>query len=471
MSRTVLLYLIIFLEGYVVLSTELLAIRLTLPFVGSGTDTLSIVIAAVLMPLAVGYYAGGKFKGNIRKKILRNLVIAQIILVPALSYLFLTHFFEPLVEIYNLKNRIALITIYVCSFLVFPIFLLGQTVPLITNYFRQSRLSEVTGKILFFSTFGSFLGAVFTTNILMSNIGVANTASITIACLCFLTIALSKHKISAFVILSFSLSLLAFGLNNSNTLKIIGVVANNAYNTVQIEEAGKNKSVRYILLNRSYSSALYTEDEKFGKPIFDYAQYLDRYYFKGLRRAGIKGNILILGGGGFTLGLRDKWNDYTFVDIDPDLQQVAEKEFLKEKLEENKTFIAQPARAYLTQTKEQYDLVIMDIYRGPTGIPEHLITREAFKLMGDRLKPQGVLLIHVAASVLLDDAFSRALDNTIRSAYPYVTRQALGGFNPWEKGHQSTLYQIRQENQTGPHIMFTDNMNPAGLIQIPEVPY
>ena len=57
------LFFVIFLEGFVVLSLELLAIRLTIPFVGSGTDTISIIIAAVLLPLAFGYYRGGQFKG------------------------------------------------------------------------------------------------------------------------------------------------------------------------------------------------------------------------------------------------------------------------------------------------------------------------------------------------------------------------------------------------------------------------
>lgn len=59
------LFTLIILEGYVVLSSELIAIRLNLPFVGSGTDTISIIIAAILMPLAFGYHAGGRFKpGN-----------------------------------------------------------------------------------------------------------------------------------------------------------------------------------------------------------------------------------------------------------------------------------------------------------------------------------------------------------------------------------------------------------------------
>jgi hypothetical protein len=51
---------VILTEGYILLSSELLAIRLSIPFVGSGTDTISIIIAAVLLPLAFGYYQGGK---------------------------------------------------------------------------------------------------------------------------------------------------------------------------------------------------------------------------------------------------------------------------------------------------------------------------------------------------------------------------------------------------------------------------
>ena len=48
------------LEGYVVLAVELLAIRQLTPYVGNATDTVAIVIAAVLLPLAFGYEAGGR---------------------------------------------------------------------------------------------------------------------------------------------------------------------------------------------------------------------------------------------------------------------------------------------------------------------------------------------------------------------------------------------------------------------------
>lgn len=472
-KRELTLYLIIFLEGYVVLSSELLAIRQTLPFVGSGTDTLSIIIAAVLMPLAVGYYAGGRYRGNVRRKIVNNLLVAQFFLVPALSYYFLTQIYDPLIDRYDFKNRIGLVTLYACAFLVVPVYLLGQTVPLVSNYFRKRRLSTIAGKILFFSTFGSFLGAVLTTTILMNLIGVAYTAVVTVACMFVLVLILARRKLSASVFISALLLAISVFLNSPFALSQINVVSDNAYNTVQVEESGKIVSKRYIRLNRSYSSGI--EIENPDEPLFSYAQYIDRYYIRGLRREDVRGNILVLGAGGFTIGLGDKWHDYTYVDIDPDLKDVAEEEFLKTKLENNKTFVGEPARAFLNSTDQKYDLIIMDIYRGPSGIPQHLLTREFFALMGARLKENGILVVHMVATPLMEDEFSKTLDNTIRSVYPYAARQVMGIIFPWKKDgqytHRSVLYQISPQNQKGPHKIFTDNMNDAGLIQPADVPY
>jgi hypothetical protein len=119
--KLVLLFFIIFLEGYIVLSAELLAIRQTLPFVGSGTDTVSIIIAAVLMPLAFGYYAGGQHRGRIRNKLVRNLLIAGAFLTVGLSYLVLTWFFATLTEGLEWKNRLLLITFYALLFIITPV--------------------------------------------------------------------------------------------------------------------------------------------------------------------------------------------------------------------------------------------------------------------------------------------------------------------------------------------------------------
>ena len=139
---TFVLFAVIVLEGYVVLSSELLAIRQTIPFIGSGTDTVSIIIAAVLMPLAFGYHVGGKFKPGfrdgeyytVRDKLIFNMNAAAAILLIGLSYPLMDIFFKGLSGL-GLDHRLLMITIYASLFLVLPVFLLGQTIPLISNYF------------------------------------------------------------------------------------------------------------------------------------------------------------------------------------------------------------------------------------------------------------------------------------------------------------------------------------------------
>ena len=168
------LYIIIVLEGYIILSAELLAIRQTIPFVGSGTDTVSIIIAAVLMPLAFGYHAGGRYRlksasgryRTIRRKLLRNIIIAALFFLPALSYFFFQFFFYGL-DIVGIENTVAKTTIYCLLFIVTPMYLLGQTIPLVSNYFSKEKLSLNTGRMLFASTMGSFAGSLFTTLVLI----------------------------------------------------------------------------------------------------------------------------------------------------------------------------------------------------------------------------------------------------------------------------------------------------------------
>ena len=164
-SQTLLLFTVIILEGYVVLSTELLAIRETIPYVGSGTDTVSIIIAAVLMPLAFGYFAGGHFRPHvrngrmmsIRRKLIFNIIVSQVLLIIGLSYVCMNVFFYTLIDM-GLNHRLLLTAVYASVFLVTPVYLLGQTIPLVSNYFSKSRLSKITGRILFFFDVGLLHG-------------------------------------------------------------------------------------------------------------------------------------------------------------------------------------------------------------------------------------------------------------------------------------------------------------------------
>lgn len=460
---TPLLFLVILLEGYIVLSAELLAIRLSLPFVDSGTDTISIIIAAVLLPLACGYYAGGLYQGSRRARLLRNLAISGLFLTIGLSYLILDSLFDFIFNTLGWRNRLVLATFYATMFLVIPVYLLGQTVPLISGYFKRSPIYQATGKILFFSTVGSFMGAVFATLFLMNWIGVAATATVTIACLSLCIILLLRRKISLLGAWAVFILCVSAAVNSPYAMHKMGVLYDNVYNTAHIEVYETDK--RYLFLNRALSSGVNATDE--GDILFHYIEYIENNYIRRFYQAERKGEILIIGAGGFTIGLKDHWNHFTYVDIDPDLKPMTEQHFLERPLAENVTFHAEPARAFLNHADKEYDLIIVDVYRGITNIPEHLLTREFFQQVQENLKSDGVVIIHQTMQPLMDDDYSRRVDNTIRSVFPNSMRHYFGAFNPWisenAARHFSTLYIARNPQGREPSKLevYSDNLNRA----------
>ncbi len=476
---TLLLFVVIFIEGYVVLASELIAIRLIVPWVGSGTEIISIVIAAVLMPLAFGYHFGGQYKKNckkkglvtysIRKKLLSNIKTSVVILSLGLSYIILDVFFIKLYDS-GIVNRLAQALIYVSIFIIYPVFLLGQTIPLISNYFSKKSLSEMTGKMLMLSTLGSFFGSIFSTVILMSFIGVHYTVIFVIVLLCILVLLINKRGGYDNILFVIFIAGITFYLNSETQMKNLGIVNNNAYNTVQILKLKDDKDARVMALNRNYSSSY--KDEVGSTYI--YIRYINKVFIEPLQAPIPPKSILVIGAAGFTIGLNDTYNDYTFIDIDPDLLKVAENDFLKQKLSDNKKFIPIPARGFLSQVEQAgkgFDLIILDTFKAGFSMPEHLLTHEYFKQVKRVLNPNGYIVINAVASTKFSGRFSKRLDNTIRSVFPYVSRSPMKGYddnyNAWEVGQNDQDYyttNIIYSYYKGSEIdndmtIYTDNKN------------
>ena len=460
------LFLVIILEGYVVLSSELLAIRQTVPFVGSGTDTVSIIIAAVLMPLAFGYQSGGNFKPgfnakgkyqSVRGKLVTNLFISMLILLIGLSYALINVFFITAIQA-GINDRLLLTTIYSLLFLVTPVYLLGQTIPLVSNYFGKAKLSKITGKILFFSTFGSFLGAVFSTLVLMAYIGVHYTVSLNFIILAGLIILLSRKKFTEKNVLVVGVAALAIFMNSGKVMDIFGVVENNKYNTITYIETEKDgETVRQLVLNNNSSSMLSESGKK-----HDYAEYIDQIAIDPIMQGDTPKNILIIGAGAFTIGFEDKFNNYDYIDIDGSLQRLSEELILKEPLSDNKTFHATPARAFLTETNKKYDLIVMDAYLGALTLPEHLVTREFFEHIKSKLKDGGVVIGNFIVSPNFNNDFTRNLDNTLREVYPNITRHIIDEYNVWNtdpKETANTIYSYKHHSDVKKRDIYTDNKN------------
>lgn len=452
--RSVFLFTI-FVEGFFTLSLELIAIRKSIPFVGNGTEVISVIISAVLLPLSLGYSFGGKRYASAIKKSkktkLRHILTMNILLIVVISSVgFNAIFMEGFFYLLRDFNELGKIVVFSSIFLSIPSFLLGQTVPLLSNYFSDENISKITGKMLFLSTFGSFCGSLFTTIILMRYIGASWTLVLVEVMLVSLIILLYKNKVKAVAIsLGFVMILLSTTAFANNVLKLS---YENSYNTVAVIEKERG---RYLSINRSRSSFL----SKSGKS-FQYVESINKMIQSA--PSGVKKDILVIGAGGFTIGLTDTINDYTFIDIDTDLKALVETDFLKKPLGKNKHFVATEIRSYLIKNHKQYDLIIVDAYTNINAIPGSLVTKEFYELLKDRVKDDGIVVSNVVSHALMNDKYSMHIDNVIRSVFDRVrvvtvdTKKALAIFDKTVEGTNNLYIAFKKPGSTS---IYTDDKN------------
>lgn len=168
------LYIVAFLEGFTTLSVEIMSIRNSIAIVGSNSISTSIILGIILLALSYGYYRGGVFASQnkpevIKKKIYQNLLIASIF------YTFVSFPLENQLLSYLLSLNIGYflpIFIGVSVLFILPVFLASQTIPLLSELIDDDKKAVIIGKLLFFSTVGSFMGSVVTSLVFFSYIGV-----------------------------------------------------------------------------------------------------------------------------------------------------------------------------------------------------------------------------------------------------------------------------------------------------------
>jgi spermidine synthase len=130
------------------------------------------------------------------------------------------------------------------------------------------------------------------------------------------------------------------------------------------------------------------------------------------------GRLLVVGLGGASVVkeyARDGWK-VDAVEIDPVVIRVARRDF---HLADGEARIFEmDGRRFLSQSRERYDLIIMDAF-GSSSIPFHLVTREVFGLVRERLAPDGILILNVE-SPGWDSQLVRALGATLRVHFANV---------------------------------------------------
>lgn len=399
--------IILFVEGFVSLAYQMLYIKQMTPYVGNSVEVVSWIVGVFLIALALGYKIGGKPVKSVEKALSKNFLIAAVMGGVCLSFLFVELIFN---SFSKLIPPYYLMILY-CFVIVAPTtFVLGQTIPLMTNHIKGSTVSEISGNVLFLSTVGSFLGAIVTTNIILKYFGVSTTIVVSASLLLLLNVLIAKNK-------TFSLLFLVIGVvslyNFNNKYENISYVATNQYASYEVLRYEKAK-IRILRSNQANSSLLENE-QKYG-----YIKLLDSVLFQNMKLKDK--NILVIGAGGFVISKDVHDNKFTYVDIDPAVKDIAEKYFLGEKI--NGDFIAADGRAYINTTDKQYDVIMVDAFSSDKSIPEHLSSVEFFSKMKEKIVDKGLLVVNVIGRRDMSDSYTQNTYKTITRVFPYCFIQS-----------------------------------------------
>ena len=402
-----LLYLIVFIEGFCSLGAEIVALRRLIPHVGSAIVVTAPTIGLFLLALALGYGSGARVTRRFTAVVARNFLISALLAGVGLARVTVDGLFE-LVQPTGLAYLI-----FMGSVLCPLAWLLGQTVPVLTNLMKHARTGEASGYALYWSTLGSFLGSVSLSLVVMQWLGVSAAVLV-----CALLLALGSLLLSWPERLDWRTGVLALGVSGVTlgiNLRPASDVVDTAYADYRVTpidptEQPEHLNPRAFVVNNSLASMMDDSEPT------HYARYVEHLRRVLLEELGFSGReILVLGAGGFTLSHREPTNRYTYVDIDPDVKAIAEQRFLKEPV--RGTFIVDDARRFVRTTTQQFDAVVVDVYSSHTAIPGHLVTQEFWRDTRRTLAPQGVLLVNLILDGRLESPYARNLLTTIESVY------------------------------------------------------
>jgi spermidine synthase len=425
------LYLTATVTGAAIMIVEILGAKMLAPFVGTSHFVWTAQIAVTLVALAAGYYAGGKLVD--RSPELGRLYAA---LLAAGVYLGITTLVVRPVAYWCLEFKLAVGSLLASAFLFFvPLSLLAMAGPFLVRMLTSSLIGVGgnVGRLTALSTLGSFAGTVLIGYVLIPLLPNSLTMMLT-ACALFGVVVIyffgwgRKSPAQAGVILALVLGL---------TLGYAGVareLRGTFRDFIELHRANSNFGLLQVLDSQSSDYRLYLNDylvqntyapvEKQSLSMFTYMLHdLAQAYTPRLRRALCIG----LGVGIVPMQFVRDGVAVDVVEINPGVVPVAREYFNCDPAQLN--LVIGDGRQFINRTTNRYDTIVLDAFLGDSS-PSHLMTREAFDAMRQRLEPDGTLVINCFADFRpRHDYFGASLDKTLKSVFRSVKIHALSGGN------------------------------------------
>jgi len=408
-AAAVIIYAAAFVTGAIVMSFEMLGSRYLNPYFGSGIYTWAALISTVLIALTAGYFLGG----TLADRTASLAVLALTVIVGSLYLLALPSFAQAILEfvLAGVDDVRAGSLIAALALMFFPVTFLGMYSPFAIRLLLRSarRSGRVSGAVYGISTAGAIVGTLGTTFFLIPTIG-SRAITLTLgalglaAGLALLALArLHRPAGSVLVVVALAVSTAPSGradnlideaVRASMLERADGRLAHieTAYNDVFITKRRHQLVMSFQLKGWDYTESVSNLLDPDDLPL-RYAQVMTiaTIYPETARKILMLG----LGGGSIStyLGRFMPEAAITTVEIDPDVITAAKTYFgLRET--ERMRYRAGDGRVFLSRNDELYDLILLDAYRGGY-VPFHLLTREFYTLVKQRLTPGGAAAFNV----------------------------------------------------------------------------
>lgn len=405
----IVIYLVAFVTGAIVMSFEMLGSRYLNPYFGSGIYTWAALISTVLAALTAGYFLGGWLADRTASVTVLGVTVlvasAYLVALPTFAEALLT---LVLADIDDVRTGSLIAAL---SIMLFPVTLFGVYSPFAIRLLLHSahRSGTVSGTVYGVSTAGSIVGTLCTTFFLIPLIG---TRAITLSLgaaglLCAVALMALTRRAGAGLVGVMTIALAALAARPSLAEDLIdqsvraemlkrkdGQLAHieSEYNDIYVNKRRDQLTLSFQLMGWDYTESVANLRDP-DDLVLRYAQVMTAatLYPKKLERILMLG----LGGGSIStyLGRFLPGASVDTVEIDKRVIETAKTYFGL--IETRRVrYLDSDGRVFLTRTKDTYDLILVDAFQGGY-VPFHLLTKEFYALIRQRLAPGGAAAFNV----------------------------------------------------------------------------
>ncbi len=399
--------LLVFTAGASLMALEIAGSRVLAPHFGSSLFIWGGLISVFLLALSAGYFLGGWAGDRWPDLFTLNMAVGGA----GLLFLLIPHIGIPVcVALEDWGPRWGPLTAAVIVF-VLPSVLLGTASPVAVRLYTKeiSRSGRAAGSLYAVSTFGSLAGTFLATFLLVPLLGTPELLRAMGLILVVLPLLLQPKQLGlVFYVVPAAALTLAFLTSALPEVplapgggRVYGRVIHETetpYHRIFVIEGKEGgEDVRYLQFDHYLESGIEVDE-----PHHSVTHYTHMFQLSSVF-CPEPASALFIGGGGM-VGPRVYREIYPsmeridVVEIDPEVVRIAKEYFAFDPGEKTHITVGD-GRIFLDRAERTWAVVVLDAYTAGGRVPFHLLTRQFFEKVRDRLSPEGVCLLNIIGAL------------------------------------------------------------------------